>query len=126
MPTSHRKLSPGEFEILKILWRLDSATVAEVRKAHSTELGTSPAYTTTMTVLGRLVEKDAARVDRGKQPYRYRPAMRRGTLLRHRLREFVEVCYEGDSELLMEDLLGDGLLNSEIALRLVAEAKERS
>jgi predicted transcriptional regulator len=76
-----------------------------------------------MTVLGRLVEKEAARVDRGRQPYRYRPAMRRSTLLRHRLREFVEVCYEGDTELLMEDLLGDGHLKTDAALRVLDDSK---
>jgi predicted transcriptional regulator len=126
VPTSHQKLSPGEFEILKILWKLDSATVAQVRGAHNLKDGARPAYTTTMTVLGRLVEKEAVRVDRARQPYRYRPAMRRSTLLRHRLREFVEVCYEGDTELLMEDLIGDGHLQTEAALRLLGDSKEQS
>lgn len=124
MPTSHQKLSPGEFEILKILWKLDSATVAQVRQASDVESEARPAYTTTMTVLGRLVEKEAVRVDRSRQPYRYRPAMRRSTLLRHRLREFVEVCYEGDSELLMLDLLSDGHLPSEAAHRVLSASKE--
>lgn len=122
VPTSLQKLSPGEFEILKILWKLDSATVAEVRAAH----GNRPAYTTTMTVLGRLVDKEAVRVDKAKQPFRYRPAMRRSTLLRHRLREFVEVCYEGDVEHLLEDLLGESQISEEAVLRVVAESRERS
>ncbi len=126
VPTSHQKLSPGEFEILKLLWKQGSATVAEVREAHKLSDGTRPAYTTTMTVLGRLVEKDAARVDRARQPYRYRPALRRSTLLRHRLREFVEVCYEGDTELLMEDLLGDGHLETDAALRVLGGAEDLS
>ncbi len=125
VPTSHQKLSPGEFEILKILWKLDSATVAQVREASASERRVRPAYTTTMTLLGRLVDKDAVRVNRAKQPYQYRPAMRRTTLLRRRLREFVEVCYEGDSELLMEDLIGEGHLHCDTALRVVADSKEQ-
>jgi predicted transcriptional regulator len=126
VPTSLQKLSPGEFEILKILWRLDSATVAEVREAHDGRTGNRPAYTTTMTVLGRLVEKDAVRVDKAKQPFRYRPAMRRSTLLRRRLREFVDVCYEGDAEHLLEDLLGEAQISEEAVLRVVLEVRKKS
>jgi BlaI family penicillinase repressor len=126
VPTSHQKLSPGEFEVLKILWKLDSATVAEVRDAHNSKGRPLPAYTTTMTMLGRLVEKEAVRVDRERQPFRYRPAMRRSTLLRHRLREFVETSYEGDTELLMEDLLGEGHLETETARRVLGDTKGSS
>ena len=126
VPTSLQKLSPGEFEILKILWKLDSATVAEVRAAHDERAGNRPAYTTTMTVLGRLVDKEAVRVDKTRQPFRYRPAMRRSTLLRHRLREFVEVCYEGDVEHLLGDLLCESQITEEAVLRVVAESREGS
>lgn len=126
MPTSLQKLSPGEFEILKILWKLDSATVAEVRDTHDLRGGNRPAYTTTMTVLSRLVDKDAVRVDKQRQPFRYRPAMRRSTLLRRRLREFVEVSYEGDVEHLMGDLLSEGHLSPESALRVFSDSQEKS
>lgn len=119
------KLSPGEFEILKILWKLESATVAEVRDAHDPGKGVKPAYTTTMTVLGRLVEKEAARVDKEKQPFRYRPALRRTTTLRHRLREFVRVNYEGDTQLLLEQLLSGGHLSPQRAREILTHFAER-
>lgn len=115
------KLSPGEFELLKILWKLESATVAEVRDACSLVDGMPPAYTTTMTVLGRLVDKQAVRVDKAKQPYRYRPALRRNTMLRSRLREFIEICYEGDVQLLLEQLLADGHLSPQELRSQLAE-----
>ena len=51
-------LTTAEFEILKVLWRLEQATVAEVR-GEQTRRGSSPAYTTVMTLLGRLAAKGA-------------------------------------------------------------------
>ncbi len=123
MPTNSTKLSPGEFETLKILWKLGSGTVAEVRDAHKGGSGPIPAYTTTMTVLGRLVEKEAARVDKEKQPFRYKPMHLRETTLKRRLREFVSICYEGDSELLLRHVLDDGLLEVQV-LREVLEDSE--
>ena len=107
MTTMNPKLSPGEFETLKVLWELGQGTVSEVRDAHNSSLGPKPAYTTTMTVLGRLVEKNAAIVDKEKQPFRYRPARQRTTELKRRLREFVASCYENDSELLLRHLLDE-------------------
>lgn len=126
MPTTHLKLSAGEFEVLKILWRLDSATVAEVRDVHGPRGLARPAYTTTMTVLGRLVHKEAARVDKSTQPFRYRAALRRDTLLRRRLRDFVELSYEGEVEHLLADLLRDGHLSTEAAKRVLQTEQEES
>lgn len=112
MPTMYKKLSPGEFETLKILWQIGGGTVAEVREAHRDPQGFRPAYTTTMTVLGRLVEKEAAGVERDKQPFVYRALMNRNAVLKRRLREFVGTCYGDDSELLLRHLLDDGHVES--------------
>ena len=124
MPTSPQKLSPGEFEVLKILWKLNLGTVAEVRQAYDPHRGMRPAYTTTMTVLGRLVEKNAARVDKDTQPFVYRPAIRRAPFLRRRLREFIEANYEGDTDLLLEDLLGDAHVSAEDLQRVARDSRE--
>jgi len=105
------KLSPGEFETLKVLWELGEGTVSEVRDAHNTSLRPKPAYTTTMTVLGRLVDKNAATVDKDKQPFRYRPARQRTSELKRRLGEFVAICYENEPELLLRHLLDEGYLS---------------
>lgn len=113
VPSNPQKLSPGEFEILKILWRIEGGTVADVREQQQGRDGLAPAYTTTMTMLGRLVDKEAVHVDKDRQPYRYRPALRRATLLKRRLREFVQVVYCGDSELLVRQLLKDAYLSEE-------------
>jgi predicted transcriptional regulator len=121
VPANPQKLSPGEFEILKILWRIESGTVAQVREQQQGPGGFAPAYTTTMTMLGRLVEKQAVRVDKDRQPFRYKPALRRATLLKRHLREFVRTVYEGEAELLISQILSEGYLDEKEVASVVRE-----
>lgn len=97
-------LTAAEFELIKVLWRLESGSVREVRDALHEASGKDLAYTTVMTTLGRMVDKAAVRVNQERQPFTYRAACRRTTMLRERLEEFVQVTYEGDLELLQEQL----------------------
>ncbi len=122
MPPTTPKLSPGEFEILKILWKLETATVAEVRADYAREA--APAYTTIMTLLGRLVEKSAVRVSKEHRPFRYRPALQRGTMLRRRLDEFLKTTYDGDAHLLLQHLLGDAHLGASEAAKALGTLSE--
>ncbi len=122
MPPISSKLSPAEFEILKILWKLEVATVAEVRSDYPRE--EAPAYTTIMTLLGRLVDKSAVRVDRECRPFRYRSALLQSTMLRRRLEEFLRVSYQGDAQLLLQHLLSDAHLTGPEAAAVLAERSE--
>jgi predicted transcriptional regulator len=68
-----RLLPELELEVMKVLWRRDAATVADVQE----ELKPSRplAYTTVMTVLDRLARKGAADRDKQGRGYLYRPAV---------------------------------------------------
>lgn len=122
MPSIPSKLSPGEFEILKILWKLEVATVAEVRADYVRE--DAPAYTTIMTLLGRLVDKSAVRVSKETRPFRYRAALQKSTMLRRRLAEFLKVSYEGDAQLLLSHMLTDAHLTGPEATSVLDEHSE--
>lgn len=122
MPSIPSKLSPGEFEILKILWKLEIATVAEVRADYPRD--EAPAYTTIMTQLGRLADKAAVRVSKEYRPFRYRPALQRGTLLRRRLDAFLQTTYEGDAQLVLQHLLVDSHLTPPEASTVLDELSE--
>ncbi|MCP4447898.1 MAG: BlaI/MecI/CopY family transcriptional regulator [Myxococcales bacterium] len=122
MPSIPERLSPGEFEILKILWKLEVATVAEVRADYPRE--EAPAYTTIMTLLGRLAGKSAVRVSKERRPFRYRPALQRSTMLRRRLVEFLKTSYQGDAQLLLQHLLSDAHLTAAEATSVVDEISE--
>ncbi len=122
MPSPPQKLSPGEFEILKILWKLESATVAQVRAQYPRDL--APAYTTVMTLLGRLADKNAVRIGKEHRPFRYLRALQRATMLRRELDYFVKRIYEGDAQLLLQHLLGDAHLTADEAEQAIADISE--
>ncbi len=96
--------------------------MAEVRAAYTREL--APAYTTIMTLLGRLVEKSAVRVSKEYRPFRYRPALQRGTMLRRRLDEFLKSTYEEDAQLLLQHLLVNGHLTANEVSTVLGETCE--
>jgi predicted transcriptional regulator len=118
MSKSPPDLTPAEFDVMKVLWSLRRGTVAEVRAAHARELGSDLAYTTVMTLLGRLAAKGAVKVDRDRQPYVYRPALRRESVARARLRQFVDSVFDGRSESLVLQLVEDESLSPEELARI--------
>ena len=91
------ELTPAEFNLMKVLWRLRRATVAEARAALIAN-GLEPAYTTVMTLLGRLAAKGAVVVDREREPYVYKPAFRRESVLRERLKGFLADVFDGEAQ----------------------------
>ena len=119
-------LTPAEFNVLKALWALGKGAVAEVR----TELaarGSDLAYTTVMTLLGRLAQKGAVIVDRTREPFIYKAAQRRESVLRDRLRDFVHEVFEGEADALVMRLVEDETISlSELkTIEKRIEASER-
>jgi len=99
-------LTPAEFNVMKALWRLGSASVGDVR-GHLAGQGVDVAYTTVMTLLGRLAAKGAVSVDRAREPFLYLAAHRRELVLRDRLRAFVRDVFDGDADALVLRLVED-------------------
>ncbi len=113
-------LTTAEFEILKVLWRLQQATVAEVR-SEQTGRGSAPAYTTVMTLLGRLATKGAVLVDRSREPFVYRAAHRRESVIGSRVRAFLQDVFDGKADSLVLHLVEDSTLSVE-DLRAIEKA----
>jgi BlaI family transcriptional regulator, penicillinase repressor len=105
-------MTPAELRVMKALWDLGKASVAEVR-AELQQRGNELAYTTVMTLLGRLAAKNAVLVDKTREPFVYRAAHRRESVLRERLREFVRDVFDGNSESLVLRLVEDESLTRE-------------
>ena len=103
-------LTPAEFNVMKVLWRLRRATVAEVRAALA-ERETDLADTTVMTLLGRLAQKNAVVVDKTREPFVYRAAYRRESVLRDRLRAFLHDVFDGEADALVLRLVEDESLS---------------
>lgn len=104
-------MTPAEFKLMKVLWSMGSATVATVRDEHNRRYDADLAYTTVMTLLKRLASKRAVAVDKSRQPFTYQPAFRRESVLRQRLRRFVETVFDGNSESLVLHLVEDESLS---------------
>jgi BlaI family transcriptional regulator, penicillinase repressor len=105
-------MTPAELRVMKALWELGKASVAEVR-AELQQRGNELAYTTVMTLLGRLAAKNAVLVDKAREPFVYRPAFRRESVLRERLREFVRDVFDGQADSLVLRLVEDESLTRE-------------
>ena len=99
-------LTAAELRVMKALWELEKGTVAEVR-AELARRGQDLAYTTVMTLLGRLAAKGAVGVCKEREPFLYQPAHRRELVLRDRLREFVAEVFDGKAESLVLNLVED-------------------
>ena len=123
MRSTPPEMTPAEFKLMKVLWTLKRATVAEVREQHTRIYGTDLAYTTVMTLLGRLASKRAVKVDKSRQPYLYRPAFRRESVLRDRLRHFVDTVFDGQADSLVLHLVADESLSLD-ELRRIERAME--
>jgi BlaI family penicillinase repressor len=118
-------LTETELAIMKALWRLRRGTVAEVRSAYSELHGRDLAYTTVLTLLGRLEAKGAVHVDKAREPYLYKPAHKEEATLRDRLRQFVETVFDGRVEDVVCQLLDSSALTDEELGRIEQTLRSR-
>lgn len=111
---------PRELEVMSILWRLGSATVAEVREALQEDL----AYTSVLSALQTLEEKGYVRHEPEGRAYRYFPvveAERAGGSALARIRDAI---FQGSAERMFAQIVSDrGLPREELERmrRLLAE-----
>ena len=118
-------ITPAELEILKVLWKLGSGTVRQTLEALPAGEQDLPAYTTVMTLMKQLAEKDALRVDRTRQPYVYTPAVRREQVLGHRVTQFLQNVYDGQARELVLHLVEEAELSAEDLRRIEAKIHAR-
>ncbi len=126
MGKSAPHITAAELKILKVLWRIGPATVRDVLDALAQE-GESPAYTTVMTLMNQLADKDALSVDRRRQPFVYEPAVRREQVLGDRIAQFVQTVFDGQAGELVLRLVEQANLSPDDLKRIEAkiEARER-
>jgi BlaI family penicillinase repressor len=126
-PNELPSLSPGQLEIMDVVWRHGDATVAEVWKALSARR--QVARNTVLTMLARLEEKGwlARRAD--AHAHVYRATVARETALGTMLDQLVETAFGGSAEGLVMTLLQGRKISKEETARLRAlidQAEARS
>jgi len=118
MAAKPQETSKAEFSVLKALWRVKQGTVADVRSKYTELFGTEPAYTTVTTLLTRLVNKGMVKVEKDRQPFIFKPVFKEESVLRSRLRQFIETVFDGDTHALVLKLVEDESLTSDDLRRI--------
>lgn len=112
---------PRELQVMSILWRLGSATVAEVRDALDEPL----AYTSVLSALQTLEEKGYVGHDAEGRAYRYKPlveADRAGGSAIARIRDAI---FQGSSEKMFAHFVSDRGLSRDDLTRMRAMLEQR-
>ncbi len=105
-----------ELDIMSVLWREGSGTVAEVREALSDDLG----YTGVLKMLQILEEKGMVGHEREGRAYRYQPLVEPAEAGGQALRRIVDKIFQGSAELALARLVSDRRLDPEEVARMKA------
>lgn len=125
MRTPHPTLTPHELAIMKVVWRLEKATVRDVYETLRERRDI--AYTTVMTMMKILEEKGYLKKIRADRAYEYRPAQPRSQVLAAIVRDFVDRVFDGATAPLLLHLAKDGRLSKDerqLIRRLAEEMDE--
>lgn len=125
MASRQPHVTAAELKVLKVLWRIKSGAVRDVKEQLEKEEGASPAYTTVMTIMNQLASKGALKVDKDRQPYVYRPAIRREQVLAERIQNFVNTVFDGQAGELVLRLVEAGEISAQDLKRIEAKIEAR-
>jgi BlaI family penicillinase repressor len=125
MRRAHPTLTPQELAIMKVIWRLEKATVREVCEAlrETREI----AYTTVMTMMKILEDKGYLKKIRVDRAYEYRPSKPRQQVVGAMVRDFLDRVFDGAAAPLLVHLAKDRRLSKddrELIRRLTEEIDE--
>jgi len=95
-----------ELQILRILWELGESPVRAIHERLQAAKGTN--YSTTVKMLGVMLQKGLIKRDEGAQPHVYRPVLSREKAGRQMVRDLIEKVYEGSALSLVLQALSAG------------------
>ncbi|MGD0458539.1 MAG: BlaI/MecI/CopY family transcriptional regulator [Terriglobia bacterium] len=117
-----RTLTGQELEIMKIVWRLQSATVRDVYEALLEQR--KIAYTTVMTMMNILEEKKYLKKQAEDRAYVYQATRPRSDVIKAMVREFVDRVFNGSAEPLLVHLLKDRRLSQKDLEKIARAIRE--
>lgn len=98
-----------ELDLMDVLWRRGSATVAEARE----ELDDDLAYTTVLTILQTLEEKGHLRHEQEGRAYRYYPEVDRSEAGSSAVAYLLNKVFRGSPRMMLSHLVADRDLSEE-------------
>jgi predicted transcriptional regulator len=96
-------LTEQELEIMKIVWERDSVTVRDVYEALLERR--KVAYTTVMTMMKILEQKQYLKKNQADRAYVYRPAQPKRQVIGDMVRDFINRVFNGSAEPLLVHLV---------------------
>ena len=118
-------LGPLELKILRIVWADAPLTAPQVLERYNNQTKPQLAYTTVMTLLGRLADKGVLKVDRTRQPYQFSALIPKERILRQRIHDFVNLFFDGNSLDLATRLVAESPLSDDEVSKLENVLMER-
>jgi BlaI family transcriptional regulator, penicillinase repressor len=118
-------LTPQELAIMKVVWRLQAATVRDVYEALRAKR--QVAYTTVMTMMRILEEKRFLKKTLVERAHVYRPARPKQQVVGSMLRDFLDRVFDGASDALLVHLAEDNRLTDKqraIVRKLIEESED--
>lgn len=119
MRAPSRTLTEQELEIMKIIWRLERATVRDVYEALRERR--KIAYTTVMTMMNILEGKKYLKKRTAERAFVYQATRPRSEVIRAMVGDFVDRVFNGSAEPLLVHLVQDRRL-SQKDLKKIARA----
>jgi BlaI family transcriptional regulator, penicillinase repressor len=111
MRAPNTTLTPQELAIMKVVWKLDSATVRDVYE--HLRVRRAIAYTTVMTMMKILEEKGYLKKVQVDRAYVYRPTKPRQQVVAAMVRDFVDRVFDGAAGGLLLHLAKDRRLSKD-------------
>ena len=111
MPT---QLTRRELDVMAVVWKLGTATVADVKDGLADDL----AYPTVLTMLRTLESKGHVRHTVDGKAFRYHPVLESGEAGTSALARVLDKVYRGSRELLVAGLLEDDDIDADELRRL--------
>ena len=107
----HEQPTPGELEVLKILWQRGPSTVRDVMEVLNRRR--RRAYTSVMSLLNVMTDKRLVRREPQGRAFLYRAAVAREKTLRQVVRDVVGRVFDGSAPDLLVHLLAETEVSAE-------------
>jgi predicted transcriptional regulator len=118
------QLASLQLAIMRILWKKESATVADVRDELAAE-GRELAYTTVATMLAKMERKGQVDHRAGAKAFVYHPLLRQENVSRSMVADLADRLFGGDVPLMVSHLLDGCELSSDEIVRLKALIRKK-
>jgi BlaI family penicillinase repressor len=125
MRTPTPTLTPQELAIMKVVWKLETATVRDIYE--DLRARRDVAYTTVLTMMKILEQKGYVKKTKADRAFVYRPVQARQQVIGGMVREFVDRVFDGASRSALLHLVKQTKLSDKerkALLRAIEEVEE--